>query len=62
MAEPTPHDSDFTARAKQARIKYLSGSLGLTKFNARCGDGRTSTVPTWAGDSPNTKHVDWQFR
>jgi hypothetical protein len=61
-SEPTPHDKDFTAKAKQAWVKHLSEDLGLTKFNARCGEGPTSTVSTWAVDSPNTKHVDWHYQ
>jgi hypothetical protein len=62
MSEPTPHDKDFTAKAKQAWIRHLSDSLSLTKVNARCGEGPTSTVSTWAADSPNTKHVDWRYQ
>ena len=61
MPEPTAHGADFTAKAKAAWVNHLSGDLGLTKFNARCGEGPTSTVSTWAVDSPNTKHVDWHY-
>ena len=61
-SEPTPHDKEFTAKAKQACVKHLSEDVGLTKFNPRCGEGPTSTVSTWAVDSPNTKHIDWHYQ
>jgi len=62
ISEPTPHDKDFATKAKDAWVKHLSDSLGLTKVNARCGEAPTSTVSTWGADSPNTKHVDWQYQ
>jgi len=62
LAEPTPHDKDFTTKAKQAWLKHLSDSLGLDQLNARCGEAPTSIVSAWATQSPNAKHVDWHYQ
>lgn len=61
MSEPNPYDKDFIAKARQAWVEYLRESRGLAKFQARCGEGPTSTVSTWAADSPNTRRLDWHY-